>query len=156
MASTTSLETEWASPFPVSGTLRVVVSSFASSTATPMMWNRSTTTAARIAMEVNLDVVDGAVPAEQLEEPLESIRRDPPHPGVHVAGVCERLAVTVDQAARKFGTSPASLSLVIQGRAPVSPDLAVRMEAAGWPSAEFWMRLQSRYDLAQARQRMAA
>lgn len=107
-------------------------------------------------MDMDLDVMGGAVPAEQLEQLAESIRRNPPHPGVHVAGICERLAVTVDQAARKFGTGPASLSRVIQGRAPVSPDLAVRMEAADWPSAEFWMRLQSRYDLAQARQRMAA
>ena len=105
---------------------------------------------------MDLDVIDGVVPAEQLEQLVESIRQDPPHPGLHVASICERLAVTVDQAARKLGASPASLSRVIDGRAPVAPELAVRMEAAGWPSAQFWMRLQSRYDLAQARRRMAA
>ena len=93
---------------------------------------------------MDLDVIDGVVPAEHLEQLIEIIRQDPPHPGLHVASICERLAMTVGQAARKLGTSRASLSRVIDGRAPVSPDLAVRMETAGWPSAQFWMHLQSR------------
>ena len=105
---------------------------------------------------MDLYLVDGAVPAAQLKQRVEKIRRNPPHPGAHVAGICERLSITLDQAARRLDTSPASLAHVIEGRAPVSPDLAARMEAAGWPSAEFWMRLQAQYDLAQSRRSAAA
>lgn len=107
-------------------------------------------------MDADLHVVDGAVPAEQLEQLVESLRRNPPHPGVHVSAICERLGITADQAARRLRASPARLSRVIDGLTPVSPQLALRMEAAGWPGAEFWMRLQTRYDLAQARRHLAA
>ena len=76
---------------------------------------------------MDLDVTDGVVPAEQVEQLVESIRQDPPHPGLHVASICERLAVTVDQAVRKLGTSPASRSragLARTGRAHGSRRLA--------------------------------
>ena len=53
--------------------------------------------------------------------------------------------------AERIGVSSADLSRVTEGKASVSPELALQLEAAGWSSAEFWMRLQSKYDLAQAR-----
>ena len=46
-----------------------------------------------------------------------------------------------------------TLSRVLNGHAAISPEMAIRLEKAGWSNAEFWLRLQAAYDLAQARQR---
>ena len=46
-----------------------------------------------------------------------------------------------------------TLSRVLNGHAAVSPEMAIRLEEIGWSNAEFWLRLQAAYDLAQARQR---
>lgn len=101
-----------------------------------------------------MELVNGSVPAKQLEALVESIRRDPPHPGHHIRETCERKHLSASDAARQFGLPLAELTEVIEGRAPVSPELALKMEAAGWPSADLWIRLQSKYDLAQARLRL--
>lgn len=101
-----------------------------------------------------MELVNGSVPAEQLEALVESIRRDPSHPGCHIRGICERKRLSVQEAARRIGLPVENLTAVIEGRAPVSPELALRMEAAGWASADLWIRLQSKYDLAQARLRL--
>ena len=37
------------------------------------------------------------------------------------------------------------------GHAVISPDMAIRLEKAGWSSADFWLRRQTSYNLAQAR-----
>ena len=37
--------------------------------------------------------------------------------------------------------------------APISPEMAIRFEKAGWSSADHWIRMQAAYDLAQARER---
>ena len=101
-----------------------------------------------------MDGWNGSVPAWELEEAIERLRR-PPHPGHHIREICERNALNVPEAAKMLGLPVADLTAVIEGRSPVSPELALSMEAAGWPSAELWTRLQSTYDLAQARLRQA-
>jgi antitoxin HigA-1 len=40
---------------------------------------------------------------------------------------------------------------VLNGHAAISPDMAIRLEKAGWSNADHWLRLQAAYDLAQAR-----
>ena len=39
------------------------------------------------------------------------------------------------------------------GQAGISPEMAIRLEKAGWSNADMWLRLQSQYDLAQVRRR---
>ena len=46
-----------------------------------------------------------------------------------------------------------TLSRVLNGQAGISPETALKLEAVGWSNADFWMRLQAAYDLAQARLR---
>ena len=46
-----------------------------------------------------------------------------------------------------------TLDRVLNGRGGISPDMALRFEAAGWSNADFWMRYQASYDLANARTR---
>ncbi len=77
--------------------------------------------------------------------------KTPPHPGLMLRDdVLEPLGLGVTQAAQKLGMSRVALSRVVNGRAGISPDLAIRLERAGVSTARFWMGLQSNYDLASA------
>ena len=79
---------------------------------------------------------------------------DPPHPGPGVRENClEPLGLTVSETARVLGVARHSLSRVLSGRAAISPEMAIRLEKAGWSNAGFWLRRQTSYDLAQARRR---
>ena len=77
---------------------------------------------------------------------------DPPHPGRSIRENClEPLGLNVTQAATVLGVARHTLSRVLNGRAAISPEMAIRLEKAGWSNAEFWLRRQTTYDLAQAR-----
>lgn len=112
-------------------------------------------------MEINradpppdLYTIDGAVPGEVLEEYAAWVSRHPCHPGQLIAGTLERKSLSALDAATLFGIKCADLTEVLEGRAPITPELALRIEAAGWSKAANWMRLQSAYDLAQERLRL--
>lgn len=78
--------------------------------------------------------------------------KSPPHPGLSIMENCLRpLGLNVSQAARILGVARHTLSRVLHGHAAVSPEMALRLEKAGWSNAEFWLRRQTSYDLAQAR-----
>ena len=76
----------------------------------------------------------------------------PLHPGRVLRETCLD-GIPVPEAAARMGVAPEILEPLLQGTRPISPDLALRLEAAGWSNAEFWMRLQAYYDLAQERLR---
>lgn len=90
-----------------------------------------------------------------LEETAERLRRDPLHPGMLVRSLC-LAGLSVAQAAQKLGVGRGELEALVEGRGSVTPDLALRMEAAGWSTADLWMRKQAAYDLARERLRQAA
>ena len=78
--------------------------------------------------------------------------KTPPHPGLSIRKNClEPLGLTVTQGATVLGVARHTLSRVLNGHAGVSPEMAIRLEKAGWSSADFWLRRQASYDLAQAR-----
>ena len=78
--------------------------------------------------------------------------KNPPHPGRSIRENClEPLGLNVTDAARVLGVARHTLSRVLNGRSAVSPEMAIRLEKAGWSSAEFWLRRQTAYDLVQAR-----
>ena len=78
--------------------------------------------------------------------------KNPAHPGRIIKNAClEPLGLSVTRAANVLGVSRNSLSRVIHGHAAVSPEMAIRLEKAGWSTADAWLRLQTAYDLAQAR-----
>ena len=64
-----------------------------------------------------------------------------------------RSVLSVTDAAKGLGVARHTLSRVLHGHAAISPEMAIRLEKAGWSNAEFWLRLQAAYDLAQARTR---
>ena len=64
------------------------------------------------------------------------------------ADVLAPLGIGITEAAQKLGISRVALSRVVNGRAALSPDLAIRLERAGVSTARFWMALQTNHDLA--------
>ncbi|MDH7801156.1 MULTISPECIES: HigA family addiction module antitoxin [unclassified Rhizobium] len=78
----------------------------------------------------------------------------PVHPGELLREeVIAALQLSVTEAAERLGMSRVALSRVLNGRAGVSPDLALRLERAGVSTARAWLAMQSNYDLAQAMKR---
>ncbi len=82
---------------------------------------------------------------------------NPPHPGLTLRDdVLPALGLSVTEAAEQLGVTRAALSRVINGRAGISPEMALRIEA--WLGvdrggrAEVWIERQAGYDLWQARQ----
>ncbi|MYD91280.1 MAG: HigA family addiction module antidote protein [Caldilineaceae bacterium SB0662_bin_9] len=77
---------------------------------------------------------------------------NPPHPGRSIQENClDPLNLSVTDAARVLGVARHTLSRVVNGHAGISPQMAIRLEKAGWSNAEFWLRRQTTWDLAQAR-----
>lgn len=76
----------------------------------------------------------------------------PVHPGeILREDVLVELGLTVTTAAERLGVSRVSLSRVLNGRAAISPSLAIRLELAGVSTARAWLAMQAAYDLARAR-----
>lgn len=80
--------------------------------------------------------------------------KEPVHPGRIVRGAIEDLDVSVTDAAKALHVSRPTLSNLLNGRAGVSPEMAVRLSKAIGSTPGFWMRLQMNYDLARVVQRV--
>ncbi len=79
--------------------------------------------------------------------------KNPPHPGCTLRNTClDPLELSVTAAAVHLGVARHTLSRLLNGQAGMSPEMAIRLEMAGWSNAETWTRLQANYELAQARQ----
>jgi addiction module HigA family antidote len=74
---------------------------------------------------------------------------NPPHPGEILRDTVlrENAGMTVTAFAKRMGVSRVALSRVVNGRAAVSAELAIRLAAALGGSAETWLRTQVAYDL---------
>ena len=80
--------------------------------------------------------------------------KNPPHPGeIIAADVLKPLGLSVTEAARALGVGRQALSAVLNGRAKLTPEMAVRVEKAFGPKWEVMMRLQLQYDVAEMRKR---
>lgn len=76
---------------------------------------------------------------------------NPPHPGEVLKELCiEPLNLTVTEAAEALGVSRKTLSAILNGRAGISPEMAIRLGKAFDTSAESWLNQQMQYDLWQA------
>ncbi|MCY4189337.1 MAG: HigA family addiction module antitoxin [Bryobacterales bacterium] len=77
---------------------------------------------------------------------------NPPHPGLSVRHDClEPLGLSVTEAARKLGVSRKQLSDIVNYRSGISPEMAIRLDKAFGGGADTWYRLQSAWELAQAK-----
>jgi len=76
---------------------------------------------------------------------------NPPHPGEILRELClEPLGISVTAAAASLGVSRKTLSAILNGRAGISPEMAIRLSIAFDTSAESWLNQQMQYDLWQA------
>jgi addiction module HigA family antidote len=82
---------------------------------------------------------------------------NPPHPGLTLRDdVLPAFGLSVSEAASQLGVDRTTLSKVLNGRASISPAMALRIEC--WlgrnngGAAEVWLDQQTAYDLWQARQ----
>lgn len=79
---------------------------------------------------------------------------NPPHPGgILKDEVLAPLNLSVTEVASRLAMSRVALSRVFNGKAAISPDLALRLEKAGVSTARAWLAMQANYDLWQAMQR---
>lgn len=80
--------------------------------------------------------------------------RAPAHPGGFVkTEVIEPLGLSVTAAAEVLGITRAALSALLNERADLSPEMAIRIEKAFGVSMETLMRMQNSFDIAEARKR---
>jgi antitoxin HigA-1 len=79
---------------------------------------------------------------------------NPPHPGEVLKQLClEPLKLNVTEAAKALGVSRKTLSAILNGRAGISPEMAMRLSIAFDTSAESWLNQQTQYDLWQIERR---
>ena len=72
----------------------------------------------------------------------------PPHPGEILRELCLLpLQLSVTEAADSLGVSRNTLSAIVNGRAGVSPEMAIRLSIAFNTTAESWLRQQMQHDL---------
>ena len=79
---------------------------------------------------------------------------NPPHPGEIVRHEClEPLGLTVTRAAQGLGVTRQALSDLVNGKAGVSVEMAIRLSKAFGSTPRTWLGLQTAYDLWHARER---
>lgn len=77
---------------------------------------------------------------------------NPPHPGEILADtVLGEGGINVTEFAKRLRMTRTAVSRVVNGRAAVSTDMAIRLEDALGTSAETWLAMQAAYDLWQAK-----
>jgi addiction module HigA family antidote len=84
---------------------------------------------------------------------------NPPHPAeILREDILPSLALTVTEAANQLGVSRAALSRVLNEKAAISPEMALRIEA--WLGverggrADLWLQMQAKYDMWKAREKV--
>ena len=79
------------------------------------------------------------------------LMHDPPHPGAFIRRQCLKpLGLTVTEAAKGLAVSRNTLSMLLNGRLGISPEMAIRLSQAFGGSPESWLQQQMQYDLWQA------
>lgn len=76
---------------------------------------------------------------------------DPAHPGEVLREYLPE-GMSVTEAARRLGVTRQSLSAILNRRAGISADMALRLSTALGTSAEMWLSMQTAYDLWRAEQ----
>ena len=80
--------------------------------------------------------------------------KNPHHPGLSVRHDClQPLGLSVTEAARKLGISRKQLSDIVNCRSGISPEMAIRLDKAFGGGADAWYRIQSGWELAQAKKK---
>jgi addiction module HigA family antidote len=80
--------------------------------------------------------------------------KNPPHPGLAVRDDCLKpLGLSVTKGAGVLGVTRQALNNLVNGKAGISPEMAIRLDKAFGGTAEGWLALQTAFDLAVARRK---
>ena len=80
---------------------------------------------------------------------------NPPHPGEIIREFClDALDMTVTDAAKSLGVTRKTLSSLLNGRAGISPEMALRLSKVFGRTPEGWLKLQLQYDLWKTQERV--
>jgi addiction module HigA family antidote len=71
----------------------------------------------------------------------------PVHPGRFLTELLQELSITQTQLARAIGVSAMRVSHVVNGKRPVTAEMALRLSRFFGQTPQYWLNLQSRYDL---------
>ncbi len=83
------------------------------------------------------------------------IMHNPPHPGEIIKeAYLEPLGLTVTDAAKALKVTRKTLSAIINGRAGISPAMAIRLSKAFNTTPQLWLNMQQSYDLWHAQKEM--
>ncbi|MHB8472252.1 MAG: HigA family addiction module antitoxin [Gammaproteobacteria bacterium] len=83
--------------------------------------------------------------------------KEPPHPGFSVRFDClEPLGLSVTKGAEILGVTRQALNNLVNAKAGISPEMAVRLDKAFGGTAEGWLALQTAFDLAQVRKHVGS
>lgn len=78
----------------------------------------------------------------------------PAHPGQFIRmEVIDPLGLSVTDAAKILGVTRPALSALLNGHAALSPEMAIRVEKAFGPKMDTLLRMQTAYEIAEARDR---
>jgi addiction module HigA family antidote len=85
------------------------------------------------------------------------MRRDfkPVHPGVILREIIEELGISQARLAHDIGVSAMRISHIINGSRPVTGDIALRLGKYLGQSPQFWMNLQSNFDMQTAKDKIS-
>jgi addiction module HigA family antidote len=79
-------------------------------------------------------------------------QHNPPHPGEFIKETyLDSLNISLRKAANELDVAPSTFSRLINGKADLSPDMALRLSKAFGRTPESWMQMQTNYQLWQAR-----
>lgn len=91
-----------------------------------------------------------------MSDTVSTIGMKPPHPGAFVRDeILEELGLSITRAAQILGVRRATLSELVNGRAALSPEMALRIEKAFGVSMDTLLRLQAWHDSHAMRARAA-
>lgn len=91
-----------------------------------------------------------------MEDDFSKLLSHPVHPGAAIRyEIIEPNQLTVTEAARILGVTRPALSALLNERASLSPEMALRIEKAFGLSMETLLVMQAGYDIAQVRKRAA-
>ncbi|MDI4231491.1 HigA family addiction module antitoxin [Bradyrhizobium sp. Arg237L] len=80
-------------------------------------------------------------------------KREPTRPGKILASALKATDLTANSAAPRIGTSKMTLGRIINGEAPVTTEMALRLGRFFGNGAKLWLNMQANYDLWHAEQK---
>ena len=69
------------------------------------------------------------------------------HPGYYIKEIIDESGLTQEDYAKRLGTTPKNLSLLIRGEQSLSIDIAIKLSRLIGTSVNYWLNLQNAYDI---------